>query len=128
MPFSIAWDDAGRTVVYVSAEGEWSIEEFQGILNQVVGYLLKVSHPVYIITDVRQSAAPPLGIIWHARFVFQRLPGNFAGSVIVTTDNLWRNVVSTVRVLYTRNSNRLAAARTLEEARTLVQRWRVEGT
>lgn len=128
MPFSIAWDDTGRTVLFVTAVDEWNIEDFTGILNQVVAYLHKVSHPVHIIVDVRQSAPPPLGIIWHSKFVFQRLPGNYAGGVIVTSDNLWRHVVTTVRALYAKHGNRLAAVRTPDEARVIVQKWRVEGT
>lgn len=128
MPFSIAWDDTSRTLLCVSAEGEWSIEDFLGVLNQVVAYLHKVSHPVHIIVDVRSSAAPPLGIIWHSRAVFQRLPGNYAGGIIVTHDSLWRNVVATVRALYAKNSNRLATARSMDEARGTLQKWRVEGT
>jgi hypothetical protein len=127
MPLSVSWDDANRTILYVFVEGVWSIEEFMSTLNTVVAYLHKISHPVYIIPDVRQSAAPPLGIIWQSRFVFQRLPGNYAGSVIVTSDNLWRNVVATVRVLYVRNSSQMATARTLEEARKIVQKWILEG-
>jgi hypothetical protein len=115
-------------MLYVAVEGEWSIDDFQKAITMVVTYLHKVSHPVYIISDVRTSAVPPLGIIWHSRLVFQRLPGNFAGSVVITNDNLWRNIVTTVRSLYAKNSNRLAAARTLEEARATVQKWRVEGT
>jgi hypothetical protein len=115
-------------VLFVSVEGEWSIEDFMGILNQVVAYLHKVSHPVHIIIDVRQSASPPLGIVWHSRVVFQRLPGNYAGGIIVTSDFLWRNVITTVRALYAKNSNRLGAVRTMDEARATVQKWRVEGT
>jgi hypothetical protein len=128
MPFSIVWDDKSRTVLFVSAEGEWSLEDFMGILNQVVAYLHKVSHPVHVIIDVRQSAIPPLGIVWHSRAAFQRLPGNYAGGIVVTRDTLWRNVVMTVRTLYAKNNNRLAAVRTIEEARATVQKWRVEGT
>jgi hypothetical protein len=128
MPFTIVWDDPGRTVIFVSAIGEWSIEEFMGILNQVITYHHKVSHPVHVIIDVRQSALPPLGIVWHSRFVFQRLPGNFVGGVVVTHDALWRNVVTTVRALYVKKNNRLAAVRTMEEARAIVQKWRTEGT
>lgn len=128
MSFSVAWDDTSRTVLLVTAVDEWSIEDLMGVLNQVVVYLHKVSHPVHIIVDIRKSAAPPLGIIWHSRGIFKRLPGNYAGNVVVTSNNLWRNVVTTARALYAKDNNRLAVVRTLEDARALVQQWRAEGT
>jgi hypothetical protein len=126
MPFLISWDDETKITIRVSVVGTWSVEEFRKMLNDLVSYFLSVSHPVYIIAEALQSDTPPLGIVWHARYAFQRFPGNYSGGVVVTVDNYMKNVVATVRSLYVRQQGRLAAVRTLEEARRQIQSWKSE--
>ena len=128
MPFLISWDDEAKTAVRIDAVGQWSIEEYRKLLNEIVGYFLSVSHPVYIIANMLQSGTPPMGIVWNARYAFQRFPSNYSGAVIVTIDNFVRNVVSTVGNLYVGQTGRFVTARTLEEAGRLIERWRIEDT
>jgi hypothetical protein len=127
MPFSITWDDASKTIVTVTVVGEWSIQEFQRMLGELVLLMHTVNHPLYMLVDAQSSGIPPLGIIWQARFAFQRLPGNYMGGVVVTGDEYMLNIVNTVSALYVKPLNRLVACHTLDEARRVIQKWKEEG-
>jgi hypothetical protein len=128
MPFSLSWDDIDKSVVHILATGEWSIEEFRVMVNHLVRMIRTVSHPVYTLVDARESAMPPIGIIWNARYAFQSLPPNYRGSAFVTHDPFFANVVETLNVLYAEQVSHFIAVRTMDEGRQAIKKWLSEGS
>ncbi len=127
MPLSVSWADESKTTISVRIQGEWNLDEYRAMLREIVSLMRSVSHPVYVLTDARESALPPLGIVWHARYAFQWFPNNFAAGVVVTRNTFFIDVVNTARALYVKRPRRLIAVSTPDEGLAAIQRWIAEG-
>lgn len=120
---TVRWDDEAHTIVRMVAKDNWTLDEFRNACYQVMALIRTVSHPVYVLSDFRQTSHYPPGLLWQLRDLNRMRPQNWAGGIAITQDNFVTTLVSTLSHVYMeRNKNRLAVVKTEDDAyRIIVQ-------
>jgi hypothetical protein len=128
MAFKVRWGDDDRTVVHMSAEGEWTDEDYLAASGEVAALMDEVEHPVALIVDVLDFVFPK-GII-------SRFPRMRGDAPHVSHPNYWllvavgaRGFTNTLADIYSSvfiSPSRYARADTLEEAYAIIKERRAQ--
>lgn len=127
MGITVDWDDAEHTIIRMTFEGNWTLEDLRTKGMEVIQMLRTVEHPVYVISDFTASDSLPVGILWQARDLNRYRPANWAAGITITSDALARNLVETFGVIYLNDRrHRLFLVYSNEEAYETINRLRSE--
>jgi hypothetical protein len=123
----IVWEDEAHTIMRHIYHRGWTSEEYDAMNQQSHDAIVALGHPVYLITDFRDSAQLPSNTMAKRQKVQRMIPANLALNIIVGADPLAVAVVKTmlnVSKAFTRERNKdivILFADTLEEAHAMIE-------
>ena len=100
MGVTVRWDDDDKTILRLTYQGEWSIEELGTAGLEAIELVSSVAYRVYVINDFRLSAFPPLGALWEGRQLTRMRPANWAGGAIIVRDSVIKNLLDIFMHVY----------------------------
>ena len=119
MGFSITWDNAEQTILRVTYDGHWDLEDFRSSNSQAYEMIKSVAHPVNVILDMRLSSGMPNGFGSAIRDVNRGMPLN-TGQIILVQKNLLVEIMVNAMSRLVRGQRRpFTMVHTLDEARRL---------
>ncbi|MEP7292130.1 MAG: hypothetical protein ABI835_10115 [Chloroflexota bacterium] len=127
MAITVVWDDDAHTIIRMSSQEIWTLEEFRAASHQAIAMVRIVPHKVYVISDIMVTLNPPSGILWELRDLNQRRPGNWGGGIAIAHDSFVGSLVATFSQIYMeRNMQRVFVVKTEDEAYKIIDRLKNE--
>ena len=127
MKITVEWDDPEQTVLCMTYEGQWVLEEYLASIDQSVAMVRSVNHHVDVIVNAVDNAAqtPPLWGLRMWRYAVINTPPN-KGITVVVPGNAGVRAFSAAlnRLARPRPYGRILTADTLDQARLLIQSMR----
>lgn len=123
MVIRLEWHDAEQEVQYMTFKGDWTEDDFTEAVRKSVSMSEAVGHPLYIISDMRESGNVPPSAITLARWSLQ-VNDRLQLLVLVTENTFILALNQAASRVYPRYWNKVAIARSPEEAMTLINRRR----
>ncbi len=131
---TINWGREDKTVLKYEFEGHWSIDDLLEALDAGVDVAQRYDHDMDVIVDLSKSALPNLlGLSINRAFdraanrsdEHKSSTGKEPGLVVIVTSNpIIRNSLSTMLTLYQGMGSQLAVANTLQDAQTAIDAYR----
>lgn len=59
MPVTMTWDNAEKTIIRVTIEGQWDVNDLHRLINQAPSMMNEVTHSVDGIFDFSRSTSTP---------------------------------------------------------------------
>ncbi|RMG85962.1 MAG: hypothetical protein D6712_08560 [Chloroflexi bacterium] len=120
MPINVAWDNAEKTVILLSAQERWNWREFADAREETKALLADIPHSVGVIVYIPASVELPKNILEgmreHARF---RNP--LVKIVVLTSDSsVIQTMYGVFRQMYPRITEAFVFTSTLARARQIV--------
>ncbi len=127
MKITVAWDNPKQTILCVTYDGEWVLEEYLASLDEGVRLMRSVDHCVDVIVHTVDTAAqtPPLWALRYWRYAVMNAPPN-AGMTVSVPGNASVRAFSFAlnRLLGSHFQGKLVTANTVDEARQLIRKMR----
>ncbi len=120
MPITITWDTDEKKAIRYDFVGAWTWPEFREAVAQTYALMDTVPHTVASIANFTESGPLPSGAILEVRQALTNTPAN-SGIVIITEGSMFVNtLVQVFTKTYKKLGQRVTTAKTLEEARQIV--------
>jgi hypothetical protein len=119
MGFSITWDNAEQTILRVTYDGHWDLEDFRSSNSQAYEMIKSVARPVNVILDMRLSSGMPSGFSSAIRDVNRGMPLNTGQIILVQKSLLVEIMVNAMSKLVRGQRRPFTMVHTLDEARQL---------
>jgi hypothetical protein len=94
------WDNADKTIMRWTFEGDWTWEEYYDARKTTNQEISAQKHPVDLIVDLRTSGTLPSGVLMHARNSVYIAPDNIGLTVYVGINPVMRAFYNMFRNLY----------------------------
>jgi hypothetical protein len=94
------WDNAEKTVMRWTFEGDWTWEEYYSTRKTTNQQISAQKYPVDLIVDMRASNALPSGVLMHARNAVFISPENISLTVYVGINPVLRAFFNMFNNLY----------------------------
>lgn len=120
MGISWHWDNTEETILYEMLEGDWTIEEYHGLVDEAAALLSERDHVVHVILDFTHSHRLPPNLLAGARYAEKKLPSNQGIVVFVKPDAFVKTLINIARQLGFHATEHLYMAATAEEARQVI--------
>ncbi len=121
------WEDEDQTVIRMTFQGNWSLDELHEVGLQTILMIRGVTHPVYEINDFTETTAFPLGVLWLARDLNRLRPSNWAAGITVTSDKVAESLLETFGQIYlSRKQEQLYSVMSLDQAYALIDKLKQE--
>lgn len=124
MGIQLVWEDDGKTILRHIYDGNWTVDEFIGAVDESRKQLLEVGHPVDLIIDMRTAAGPPPMIMSAYQYAERRVPENQRLIVMVNPSEYMKTFNRVVGKIAPRASENRLVVKTLEDAFTMIDEYR----
>jgi hypothetical protein len=122
MPIWIAWYNEEKTILLETFDGEWTIEDYHHLIDDVVQILGEVDHTVHIIVDGRKNASGlPANMLGGGMlYAVRNTPPNQGTVVFVGVDTISKMLLDIARSLDFKLHRTLFSADSMDEALQII--------
>lgn len=121
MTIEVAWADDARTIIVLNYQPGWTWADFREALQRVGELNAGITHPFYIINDVRSAPKMPDGqAISHFRAAGQNNAPNLRYIYIVGTNMLATSLLSSMQKLVPLIAQTWRVVSTMEETYAMI--------
>jgi hypothetical protein len=124
MPIEIRWDDVGQTVLRFDYTTPWTWEDLRGAVQEASRMSADLGYIVSVINDVSHASALPDGALVTFRGIARLTPDNTGLIVIAGGGMLVDTMITMFRRLSGAQGANWRTAKSLDEARAMIQVWR----
>jgi hypothetical protein len=127
MTIHAEWDDATQTILRFDFQNDWNWSELEAIDRELVAYQKQLESRLSYIADLQKSSLSAEGLNTpHLRQVPILLRPESEILVIVGGSHFTRSMIDIVRQAYGDARERVAVARSLDEARGRIAEFRLQ--
>ena len=126
MPIDVAWDDETCTIIRYTFTTPWTWNDYRQAIDKGWELAKSVDHPTDTITDMSQSRLWPDGIFNNIRKSVVEIPDTTQSVVLVGGGMFVEMAISVLRRVYRSPGARFLTAKSVDEARQLIQQRRDE--
>ncbi len=129
MPVNFSWDNPEHTIVRYDFVGKWTWEELYATMYESWAEIDKLPYMVESISDFSKVNNVPPSAMTHLRSLSQNRPENTGTMVFVGANSYLTLMFQTFSKIFQttlRREMNIQAAKTLEEARTILARIQSE--
>ncbi len=124
MPIRHEWGNPEHTIMHIIYFGEWTWDDYYASVAQVFADIATEPHRVDVIADLRSSGLPKGGrVMAHGNATLRTRPSNY-GVLVVITNPLIKATLDMFRLLNSDARKMMFPARSMEDAREIVERAR----
>ncbi len=117
----INWDNDDKTVMRYTYQGQWTWQEFYGVMEQSHQMMDTVDHPVDILVDMRASAQIPQGAVTQFRRIANVRHPNTGTIVAVTEARVARMLYDIFATVFRPIASRYHIVQTIDEAYAAIE-------
>lgn len=103
MAIQVRWDDDTHSIIYCEFGVTWTLEEYQRHVDDILGLVTSVKHPVYQIHDFANSRVPPRQWLTAGRYVETHSTPQTVFSVVVGANSYVKILLNVAQRLFLRN-------------------------
>ena len=126
MSIHLAWDDAAKTILCHTYNGNWTVGDLYNAVDESVRLLGELDYPVDLIIDMRTSASPPSGLMPVYQYAEQKAPPNQRLVVMVQVDVVMDAFNRVIKTIAPTISEQRFLVNTMEEARAFIAQYRAD--
>ena|SRR5688572_29295682 len=126
MPIEVVWDNAEQTVLRFDYSTPWTWEDLRHAVQTASDMSRDMQRVVSVINDVSHASALPDGALVTFRGIARVTPDNTGLIVVAGGGMLVDAMISMFRRLSGSQAANWRTAKSLDEARAMVQVWRQE--
>ena len=97
MPIEIAWEDDAHTILLQTIVGEYTIQDYQAMVDESVRWMRQEDHAVHIISDFRRAGSTPVNALAGARHAEKHMAPNQGLVIFVGANALVQTFVNVAR-------------------------------
>jgi hypothetical protein len=126
MPIEVQWDNAEQTILRFDYTTPWTWEDLRAAVQEASGMSRDIGYTVCVINDVTRASALPDGALVTFRGISRLTPDNTGLIVIAGGGMLVDAMITMFRRLSGAQAANWRTAKSLDEARAMIQVWREE--